>query len=183
MFFSKKVKKEIELLPEAEGSAEATKVKFIIGAGAALVIILLLVVAAATFVLNSAENRQSKQLSEQLDSKIAAWQKFADTAQDVSLTKAKVGELQKITGANEIYLASLEKIRSSVPAGVTLISFAMKKSASLTIQASAAGPTSLYQFVEQLRGQKDFVTQITISSLAKSGDKYLLNLSLAIKSQ
>ena len=183
MFFSKKVKKDIELLPEAEGSAEATKVKFIVGLVASLVIILLLILAAGTFVLDSTESRRSRQLSEQLDAKIASWQTFAETAQDVGLTKAKVGELQKVTSANEMYLAALEKISSSMPTGVTLTSLAMKKAASLTIQAEAASPASLYQFVEQLRGQKDFVTQLTISSLAKSADKYLLNLSLAVKSQ
>lgn len=183
MLFSKKDKKSIELLPEAERPAGSTKIKFLTGIVAALIIVLLLIVAIAIFLLNTSETRQSRQLSKQLDDKIASWQELADTAQDVSLIKAKVGELQKITNSTEIYLETLVQIRSSVPAGVTLISLEMEKSNYLKLQASAIRPASLYQFVEQLKGEKDFVTQVTVSSLSKGADMYVINLDLGIKSK
>jgi len=183
MLFSTKRSKDINLLSKSEQSAQSTKSILVSTLICSLVIIFLVAVSVLVYLLAFSEERQSKQLSEQYEAKVAEWQRVAKPAEEIGLTKAKLAEFQQISSANQIFALGLEKIRSNVPSGVILSSLAIKTPDSLTLQASSASPLEAYQFVEQLKTEKDFFTQVVISSLVKNSDRYVLNLTLKLKTK
>lgn len=183
MFFSKKVQKDIELLPEVESSARSIKIILLSTLICGLFIIFLIAASALVYFLSSSEESQAGQLSKQYEAKVAEWQKAAKPVEEVGLVKAKLAEIKKMSSANQVFALGLDKIRGSVPLGVTLSALEIKAPDSLSLQASSASPLEAYQFVEQLKTEAEFFTLVNISSLVKNSDKYVLNLTLKLKTK
>ena len=180
MAFSKGKQKDINLLPGVEQAAKISRIKLFTTIISVFVVILLVLVSLLFVFLSYSEGRRAKSISSQIDSKQAIWQQLSKTAGKINSAKAEETKLKEIDEANQVFIGGLEKVRGKVPSGVTLVSLELKSLSSLSLQAEAANPAEIYQFVEELK-KESFFSQVNISSLVKRTDTYSVNLTLGVK--
>ena len=181
MSLFKKKPQDINLIPEAEKTAKGARVKVTTTLILLAIVAVFIVVAATVASLSFTQGRRVKEISTQLDQKLATWQEVVSVAQKASTIKAKAAQVSDVDKSNQIFSKALDRISKNMPGGVKLSSVSIKSSSTLELQALSFDPAQIQQLVEKLKNEKDFFDKVTIASYVKNVDTFILTLDLNVK--
>jgi len=179
MVLFKKKQKDINLI-DSEATAAGNRIKWVAGVVSLLVIGLFAVTVVVFFFLSLNEGRQAKIISNNLQQRLAEWQGVAKVAENASIVKTKVTQVRDVSTSNKVFIDTLDKVRTLVPAKVRLKSLALGSSNDLELQAISDNPSQIHQFVNKLKEDK-FFEKVQVKSLVKSEVDFTLNMTLNVK--
>lgn len=176
-----KKEKSINLIPEdqREGSTGAKFTPLLIFA---VIIVLELLLFLGLVLLSASNSNRIKKLETDIANETSIWQTNEPTATLIKSIKTKKTSYDQAVLKYSGMDKKLEKIRSSLPEGVSLTTLALTNEGKVALTGKSQNPDDAYQYYDILTKEKE-VTSVSLDSVSKSGSDYLFTINFVLKTK
>jgi len=182
-FFGKQKDKNINLLPEKEAKGVSGKrdivVAVLIFAGSIAIIVITF---ASLFIITFQQSSKHSDLTKQIESKKAEWNKLSSVASDINQIKTNLNSFKTSPLKNKNTRVLIDTIRKDIPVTVVLSKMELNQAGEATLEGNVQYANQADQYLQILKNKSQVYSEVSLKSVIfnKSDHSYKFGISFLV---